>query len=146
MVPTRGLAAGSSKCTPPVIRGGAVSAQPAVSHPSWVVEMCVSLWVCVCSSPCLRWTGVGNPEASTDTAGAPRQEHGQRLQMTAGWMSFVFLRFFSFIQRAQPRTGSVVTVRWCYGWLLSVGCSTATSFGSLQRGLENCLGKKSTLK
>lgn len=47
MVRTQGLAAGS-KCTPPLIRGGAMSAQPAVSHPSWVVGRCMSEFVCTC--------------------------------------------------------------------------------------------------
>lgn len=84
MVPTRGLAAGSSKCTPPLIRGGAVSAQPAVSLPSWVVGRVVFVCVCVRAYPCLCRTGVGSPEVSPDAAGAPRQRDDWRLQMTAG--------------------------------------------------------------
>lgn len=52
----------------------------------------------------------------------------------------------SFIQEVQLWTGSVVTVRWCNGWLVSVGRATAASIWSLQRGSVVCLGKEAKLK
>lgn len=134
-VQTWGLGAGTSKCTSPLIRG------PACCLSSFLGgSVCVDAFVLACVSLCR--TGVGNPKAIPDVAGAPRQRDRWRQQMIAGWMSFVLPGFWPVLFRGRSFEQGQL---WWSGDATagcSRGCATAASFWSLQRDSEGVWVKK----
>lgn len=121
------LVTGSSKCTSPLIRGSAMSTQPAVSHPSSVLVECVR--PCPCSESVLA---------------IPR-----RVQMLLGHVDRRTAndkRVNEQVFGQSDSDGAVVAVRLCNGWLISAGMCYSRERSLLTERLGGCLGKEVKLQ